>query len=95
VLIEGSLAVPSHMPSGYGVFTATQDSDVEQYRAGSQEAVNDQVQVNGSAKFSILKVVEIGGGASKGWGTTQTTSGDRLFTVRIARPTYSIKPAPR
>jgi hypothetical protein len=94
-LIEGSLAVPSHMPSGYGVFIATQDSDLEQKRAGTQEAVNDELQAHGSAKFSIVKVVEIGGGVSKTWGTTQTTSGEREYTVRISRPTYSIKPAPR
>lgn len=54
--------MPERIESSYLAFTAVQDHLDVQVRASSQQAVVEQMQLQGNVKFSILGMAEIGGG---------------------------------
>ncbi len=94
-LLEGSLAVPERIRSGYIAFAATQDHQDIQVRAADQHAVAEQMQVQGNVKFSILGTAEVGGGVTSGTTTTRTATGELTWVVRIGRPGLVITAATR
>jgi hypothetical protein len=91
-LLEGSTTVPAKIQRSYLSFTATQDRVDIQVRAANAQQVSEQMQAGGNAKFSILKVVELGGGVTSTTGGTQTTTGELTYVVRIGRPSLTIAP---
>jgi hypothetical protein len=94
-VLEGTAVVPGQIRGRYLAFNATQDHEDIQVRASNQQQVSEQMQVQGNAKFSILKVVELGGGVSKTRGGTQTVTGEFAYTVRVGRSSLVIAPAQR
>jgi hypothetical protein len=93
--LEGTVPVAAQIRDNYLVYNAVQDHRDVQIRAASQEAVADQMQIQGSVKFSILGFAEVGGGASYGTTTTQTMSRELMWTVRVATNSVSITQAVR
>ena len=91
VLLDGSVPVPAQVHNNYLAFTAEQQYREIQIRAASQEAVGEQMHIQGSVKFSIMKVVEIGGGGGKDWSKGQTTTDEQSWTVRVATNAVTIK----
>ena len=91
VLLDGSVPVPAQIHSNYLAYTVEQQYREIQIRAASQEAVGEKMQIQGSVKFSILKVAEIGGGGGKDWSTGQTTTDEQSWTVRVATNAVTIK----
>lgn len=94
-LLEGSIPVPARIERSYLAFTATQDHVDVQVQAANERQVMEQMQVEAKAGFSILKVVELGGGATRTTGGTQTVSGQLTYVVRMGRPSLTIVPATR
>jgi hypothetical protein len=93
-LLEGSVAVPERIGSSYLAFTAVQDHQDVQVRASSQQAVAEQMQLQGNVKFSILGT-EIGGGASSSTTQTRTSTDELTYTVRIGKSALTISLAAR
>ena len=91
VLLDGSVPVPAQIHNNYLAYTAEQQYREIQIRAASQEAVGEQMHIQGSVKFSIMKVVEIGGGGGKDWSKGQTTTDEQSWTVRVATNAVTIK----
>jgi hypothetical protein len=91
VLLDGSVPVPAQIRNSYLAYTVEQQYREIQIRAASQEAVGEKMQIQGSVKFSIMKVVEIGGGGGKDWSTGQTTTDEQSWTVRVATNAVTIK----
>jgi hypothetical protein len=94
-LLDGSVPVPATIRDGYLVYNAVQDHHDIQIRASSQQAVADQMQAQGSVKFSILGFAELGGGGGYSTTTTQTTARELLWTVRVAANSITITQAAR
>lgn len=94
-VLEGSVAVPARITGAYVAFSAVQDYRDVQVRASTQQEVAEQMEINGSAKFTILGAAEIGGGASSTTGTTRTQGRELTWTVRVAQPGLTITPAAR
>ncbi|MEU7866617.1 hypothetical protein [Dactylosporangium sp. NPDC049140] len=94
-VLAGSIVVPSRIAAAYLAFTAIQDHQDIEIRAGSQQAVAEQLELQGNVKFTILGTVEIGGGGGRQDTSTRTTTGEVAWTVRIARPGLTIAPAQR
>jgi hypothetical protein len=94
-LLEGSVAVPERIGSSYLAFTAVQDHQDVQVRASSQQAVAEQMQLQGNVKFSILGTAEIGGGASSSTTRTRTSTDELTYTVRIGKSALTISQAAR
>jgi hypothetical protein len=92
-LLEGTVAVPKQINRSYLVFNAVQDHDDVTITASSQEQVASQLQAQGSIKFNITDVVEIGGGGGGSRTTTTGTGATRSWQVRVGLPSLTITEA--
>jgi hypothetical protein len=90
VMLDGTVPVPADIRGGYLAFRAAQQYREVQVRASTKEEVTEKMQVQGSVKFSILKVVEIGGGGGYDRTKGQTTADELAWTVRVGTNAVTI-----
>ncbi len=90
VMLDGTVPVPVDIRGGYLAFRAAQQYREVQVRASTKEEVTEKMQVQGSVKFSILKVAEIGAGGGYDRTKGQTTADELAWTVRIATNAVTI-----